>query len=115
MKLIATIPYWETNFKWISGHWDLHLKGTCTYKGSLCEFKTIVGYYNEEIDDFDESFCEIYELSLFEKLSWLKRQWMFEQCVGFHYSYKDNKKISKFYIRNPKWLYNFLFYFYYKI
>lgn len=51
MKLITTIPYSATNFKWVSNHYDLHLQGLCTYAGETCYFQTLEGDWNEEKDE----------------------------------------------------------------
>lgn len=112
MKFLKTIPYDNVKFKFISNHYDIHLKGTCMYKGSLCEFKT-----NLHFDDIFEEIVEmvdIYELTKVEKLKWLTRQFMFELCVGKHWSYHNGKKKGEYYTRNPKWLYRMLFRLYYK-
>ena len=118
MKLIANISYSDMDFKFISDHYDLHLNGSCIYNNELCEFKTIVGDWNEDNDKWDEDFCDIYKLNFIEKFKWLYTQWSFEQCVGYHYSYDveiQSKTVKGFYYRNPKWLYKLLFNVYYKI
>ncbi len=115
MKLITTLPYSKTKFKFAANHYDLHLNGTCIYENKLCEFKTIVGDWNEEKDEWDESFCEIYTLTFFEKIEWIWRQWCFETCVGHHWSYKDGKRGASFSYRNPKWLYELLFKLYFNM
>ena len=81
MKLITKIPYSEVKFKWVANHWDLHLKGTCTYNGKLCLFTTEEPDYDEELDEWETPYSEIFELTFLEKLHWLKRQWIFEHCV----------------------------------
>ena len=115
MKKIAEINYRDVKFKFISNHWDFHLNGTCLYNDELCEFKSKYPDYNEELDEWDEIFVEIYSLTFREKSKWLLRQWRFEKCVGYHWTYKDGKKQGHFYYRNPKWLYQKIFKLYYKL
>ncbi len=118
-NLIATIPYSEVNFKWISDHWDIHLNGTCIYNNKTCEFKTIAGEYKwnketEEVDVITEDVCEIYSLDEKDKKEWLCSQKKFELCVGYHWTYPYRKTGEKqFHYRNPKWFYKLLFNLYY--
>ena len=114
MNLITTIPYNKTNFKFISNHYDLHLEGLCIYEGKTCYFKTLQGDWNEEKDNWDESFCEIYKFSLYEKWNWFWKQKKFEWMIGYHWSYKNGKKDRPFYYRKPVWLYKYLFNLFYK-
>lgn len=115
MKLITTIPYSDVNFRWVENHWDLHLKGICKYNGKICVFETEEPDYDEDKDEWETPYSKIYELTFLEKLKWLKKQWLFEQCVGYHWTYNDNKKVKGFYYRKPKWLYKKIFNIYYKI
>lgn len=119
MKLINTIPYKETKFKFVSNHYDLHLHGTCTYKGELCEFRTVVGDPIESDDEndfgFEPDFCRIYKLTLRQKIHWLLRQFKFEAMVGYHYSYRNGKRGKHFHYRKPKWVYVLLFKMFYKV
>lgn len=112
-KILIFLPYSKMDFKFISNHYDIHLEGSCIYENKLCEFKTFPGYWDKDNDDCYESFCEIYKLNLFEKIEWLWKQWLFEKCIGYHYSYKNNKKLGNFYYRTPKWFYNMIFNLYY--
>jgi len=128
MKLIATIPYDDVNFRWVSNHWDIHLNGICEYQNQICEFKTIQGEGHwtyildekgEEVeeDEYVETIptvCEIYELTEKEKKERLSRQRKFEICVGYHWTYPYRKTGERpFRIRNPKWFYRLLFNLYY--
>lgn len=114
MKLINTIPYGQTKFKWVSNHYDLHLQGLCTYNGKTCYFQTLEGDWDEEKDEWNESFCEIYKLSLREKWKWFWRQKKFEWMVGYHWTYPFRKQGRFFYYRKPVWLYKYLFRLFYK-
>jgi len=112
MKLIATIPYDEVDFNFITNHYDIHLHGTCIYKGDLCEFYTH-REYNDEVDEFIYT-VSVYKLTFIEKLKWEFKQYMFELCVGVHWSYINGTPKGKYHERNPKWLYSILFQIYYR-
>lgn len=114
MKKIADVNYNEVKFRFISNHYDVHLNGTCIYNGELCEFKNEYPDYDEETDEWKEMVVEIYQLTLQEKLRWYKRQWLFEKCVGYHWSYNNNKRGGYFHYRKPQWLYKRIFNLYYK-
>jgi len=108
-KFIKTLPYDEVDFKWISNHYDVHLKGSCMFNGSLHEFE------NDYPEDFDsEMMVRIYKLDLLSKLKWYWDQWKFEKCIGYHWTYPHRKNGQSFYYRKPKWLYTKIFNWYYK-
>ncbi len=113
-ELIKTLPYNEVKFRWISNHYDVHLNGTCMYNGDLCEFENKYPDYNEETDDWEEMYVKIYKLDLISKLKWYWKQWKFEKCVGYHWTYPQRKQGQSFYYRKPKWLYVRIFNWYYK-
>lgn len=116
MKLIETIPYNQTKFKFISSHYDLHLRGLCVYNNTICYFSTIVGNYDEILDEWEESFCQIYKLSFKEKAHWLFKKKKFELMVGYHWTYSYRKTGERpFHYRNPKWLYKWLYRLYFKL
>ena len=102
-ELIDVLPHNQLEFRWVSDHWDVHLNGTCIYDGSLCEFK--------KFDDI--LFYKIYKLGLLSKLKWYWKQWLFELCVGYHWSYSDDKGRTSFLFRKPTWLYTMLLKLYY--
>lgn len=116
---IATLPYSndgkEYQWVWISNHWDIHLSGIVRYKGEICEFitddQTI--WSDEEDDWVGETFIDIFSLTPKEKFNWLRKKFLFEKCVGYHWSYPERKNGYNFHIRNPNWLYKFLFNFHY--
>ena len=107
---IIILPYPKVNFRWINNFYDIKLNGTCKYNNKLCEFKTIVGDYNEEKEEWNESTVEIYNLNIIENIKWRLRQFMFEQCVGYHWTI--GKKVN-FHIRKPQFLYKLLLNLYY--
>jgi hypothetical protein len=116
MKKIADVNYNEVKFRFISDHYDVHLNGTCMYNGELCEFKNEYPEFDEETDEYEEMIVEIYQLTFKEKLIWYKRQWLFEKCIGYHWTYYPKRKKGKsFYYRKPQWLYKKIFKLYYKI
>ena len=112
---IAILPYDKVDFNFVSSYYDMNLNGSCTFQNSLCEFQGLQPDYNDEKEEFEEIYVEIYKLNIIEKFKWLWKQWLFEKCVGYHYSYKNNKNIKGFYYRNPKWLYKYIFNLYYKL
>ncbi|MEO6305086.1 MAG: hypothetical protein ABIP51_18150 [Bacteroidia bacterium] len=114
MKLIDTISYSKIKVLFVSSHYDLHLEGLCRFNNKICLFKTLVGDYNEEKDDFDEFFCEIYELTFKEKIKKLFFKKKFELMVGYHWSYPQRKKGVRFYYRKPVWFYKILYNLFYK-
>lgn len=65
MKLIATIPYNQVNFKFITNHYDIHYSGTCIYNSNLCEFKSIPEF--DEEGEWIKDDVEIYSLTENEK------------------------------------------------
>jgi hypothetical protein len=112
MKLIATLPYDEINFVWVSSHYDVHLFGICKMGNTLFYFKTI--NYEDLYDDDKELMCEIYYLTFWEDVKWRLKKFFFEQMVGYHWSYPKRKN-SHFHYRKPEWLYKLLFKLYYTI
>jgi hypothetical protein len=106
-ELIKLLPYNEVKFRFIRDHWDVHLNGTCMYNGNLCEFENTSPDYNEELDDWEEMFVKIYKLDFIDKIKWYYKQWLFEMCVGYHWTY-PKRKDAYFYYRKPKWLYMWL-------
>lgn len=114
--LITTLPYNEVSFKFISNHYDVHLNGTCIYNRELCEFENKYPEYNEALDDWEEMFVKIYKLDFLHKLNWYLKQWLFEKCVGYHWTYPYRKTGKRsFGSRKPKWFYNILYKAYYNL
>lgn len=108
MKSIDTVQYKKVDFRFVCSHWDIHLTGTCTHKGKLCFFKVYNKYPTKKY------YAAIFSLNLAERIKWVVKQWIFEQMVGYHWSYKDGVKVwNRSYIRNPRWLYLILFKLYY--
>lgn len=100
--MITTINYHDVNFIWISCHYDIHLKGLCLYDNKLCRFE--VNYNSPEK-------CEIYSLTILEKIKWSLNKKLFEWCIGYHWTYPLGRSFGK---RSPKWFWNKIFFIYYK-
>jgi len=107
---IATIEYNNLNLIFVSDYYDIPLNGTCYYNNNICEFKTIVGDWDGVKKEWLPSYFEIYQLTWIGKIKWVWTQWLFEFCVGYHYSHR-NKLI---YIRKSKWLSDKLYKWYYE-
>ena len=102
---MQNIPYEKMEFKWISGHHDIHLNGLCIVNKELYRFET----------DYNNFVCTVHKLTLVQKCKWVLRKKAFELCVGCHWTYPHRKKGTKFYYRKPKWFSRFLFNSYYKV
>ena len=87
---------------WVTNFWDKPLAGLCRVNGELRRFSA----------EYDEQGYTTYPLTSFEKVKWIIRKWIFELCVGTHFSY-DRKSSESFRWRRPKWLHKFLFNCYY--
>lgn len=111
---IKILPYHEVDFKFVSLHYDIHLMGSCMYENELCLFTTEENDWDEEKKEWKELFVKIYKLNLTEKFKWIWTQWIFEQCVGHHWSYKRGERCSNFYYRKPQWFYKLICKIYYK-
>ena len=112
-KPIKILPYDKVQFKFISNHYGIHLNGSCIYENSICEFKSDYLDYNEDKDEWKEQLVRIYKLNWIEKLKWVWKQWLFEKCFGYHWSYRNGKRGKNFYYRKSKWLYVWIFNRYY--
>lgn len=116
-NLVAVIPYGEIRFRYINNHHDIHLGGLCYYNETIHYFKCDYPNYNDDTEEYDVVYGKIYSLTFRDKAKLLFRQYMFELCIGDHYSYdrKGNRKSHSLRQRKPKWLYNFLFNLYYDV
>lgn len=104
-QVIGVLPYNEVDFIWVSNYWNGNLTGTCLYNGLLSEFRSVLN----DCDEITE--VEIFYLTFIKRIRWKLRQWIFEQCVGYHWSYPLGRR---YYTRNPKWFYSILCDVYYK-
>ncbi len=98
--LLATVKYQDIKFVWVSGHWDFHRDGICTFNGELCRFTC-----DDETDDGWETskiVGSIYALTPAQRRRWLWRKKNFEICVGTHWSYP---KVEQTYKQLPSGIY----------
>lgn len=72
----------------IDNYYDIPLLGLCKYKGHLAKFRKM-SYETEDL-------YEIIELSCIGKIFAKLNQWLFEICVGTHWSYKNGKIKGEF-------------------
>lgn len=71
MKLITEIVYENVEIYWIEDFYDMALSGLCHYENKLCYFETKPGQYDDEIEEWEDSFTKIFRLSIIEKAKWL--------------------------------------------
>jgi hypothetical protein len=105
------IPYEETQFVFVTNHWDIHLKGYCIYEGKWAIFEAHDDTDYEEMSanckycsgrstDDDDCDCENYTdvicfitpLTLRERTRARLHKWWFEFCVGSGWSFTLGKK-----------------------
>jgi len=73
----------------VEDYYDMPLVGLCYYQGRLSRFRKMAHRSNDELYEITIlSFSEV----IFAKLN----QWMFEMCVGVHWSYKNGKQKGNF-------------------
>lgn len=117
--------YADIDFVWVSNHWDFHRGGLCRHNGELAEFSCIDEIPEEGWgtcgDDCDGCplceyviVCQIKPLSWMQQRKWLARKWLFEFCVGHHWTYPQRRNGERFKSRKPRWLGALLFSLYYK-
>lgn len=112
MKQFSKIVYDnEIEYRFISSYYDLPLKGICYHLGILYEFQRV------QLEEYFDDYLELYSLNPFEEFKWKFKQWWFETCVGYHWSWypKNNKRQTGFYYRKPVWFYKLLMKLYYKL
>lgn len=95
----------ELQFVWISHFWDVPLDGLCRVDGKLMRFR----------EAFADGTYQVLDLKPHQKARWLLRKWLFECCVGEHWSYPQRVNGARFYWRKPVWLHKALFWAYYKL
>jgi hypothetical protein len=113
MKRIATLPYDEIKFVWVSSHYDVHLSGLCKMGNALFWFETL--NHQNYFEDDEQLVCNVYMLSFQEEIKLRMRKFFFEKMVGYHWSYPQRKEWARFYYRRPVWLSKFLFKLYYSL
>lgn len=76
----------ELQWIFIENHYDVHLEGTCIYQGMFCRFKMH--------GDFDDGnlIYEVTPLNWYGRILARAEQYLFEVCVGLHWTYKRDKR-----------------------
>lgn len=106
-KPIASILYDEVKFNFVIDHWNYHLVGTCIFNGKFCMFESVEPDYDHNKEGWCDIYVNIYNLSWLERQKFKIKQWLFEKCVGYHWSYKNGKKIAE--KPNITWLTDFYY------
>jgi hypothetical protein len=102
------LDYYDVDFVFITKHYDYHLRGLCRYNGELHSFTT------DYPEDGGSPKVFVQKLSLFGKLKALLNKKMFEICVGYHWTYKNGKKVTEtFKYKKPEWFWRRMFRLYY--
>lgn len=82
--------------------------GICYYRNKLQGF---IGYETKD----QRIVFATFNLTFNEMIRWKLSQKLFETCVGYHCTYKNNKPIDIPRKRRPEWLFKRLFRFYFWI
>lgn len=95
------VHYKDMHYVFITDYYDGPLAGTCMLDGQLHRFEGIP--YPED----NWEYYDVFPMTLFEKIKAKLNQYLFEICVGTHWSYDGNTRTSYYYIRRPEWLHRF--------
>lgn len=101
---IAWVPYAEMQWVWVTDYYDVPLRGLCRYHGRRCRF---------EVADEDGETYRVISLTRLERCRWMARKWLFELCVGRHWSYPARVQGVRFQWRRPQWLWRYVLRAYY--
>ena len=104
MSPIKIVKESDVEYRFISHYYDEPLKGSCYYLGKL--------YYFIRKDD---TYLYLIQLNNRGERKWKLKQFFFEQCVGYQWSWYPKNRSTGFRYRNPQWLYKLLFKLYYKL
>lgn len=96
------VPYEKMNFVWITNHYDFHLSGLCRHAGALCRFK-LESDWEEPVIIY-----RVTRLDPLQRTGSLIHKWLFEACVGRHWTYPDRKCGERYGSRKPAWLHKLL-------
>jgi hypothetical protein len=105
MSPIKIVKDTEVEYRFITNYYDVPLRGSCYYLGKLYSFSR----------KDEGNYLYLFHLNMNGERRWKWKQFWFEQCVGYHWSWFPKNRHNKFYYRNPQWLYKFLFWLYYKL
>lgn len=89
---------------WVCSYYDGPLAGICRVNGELMRFER--GYRAVKY--------RVFRLSAAQKALWLLRKWLFEACVGEHWSYPARANGAVFHWRRPALLHKAMFWAYYR-
>lgn len=98
------IPYEDMKFVWIASFWDGPIEGLCKFDGQVMHFREAGANGTYRVSP----------LTPIRKARWLLRKFLFELCVGKHYSYPHRTNGVHFHWRRPIRLHKALFSAYYK-
>jgi len=73
---------------WVTDYYDFPLTGMCKYEG-----KTYYAYVNDW-ETYDDIFYYLTELKGLSKLKWYTHKWIFEFCVGKHFTYNGIEVVT---------------------
>lgn len=91
-----TVLYHQMSWVWVSSYYDVPLDGLCRWDGALCSF--------EIIDvEAEPPLYRVAVLTWLERVRWLARKWLFELCVGRHWSYPQREQGVRYHLRSPAW------------
>lgn len=93
---LATIPYNTVYVHFVDFHYDIDISGLCSYNGKLCRFYNDWDIFVEDEDGDRVYLTCIHTLSFFQKLRLLFRKRLFEWCVGYHWTYKNGKRVASY-------------------
>lgn len=105
MSPIKIVKESDVEYRFITNFYDHPLKGSCYYLGKL--------YYFRRKEDSD--YLYLFHLNNSGERKWKLKQFFFEQCVGYHWSWYPKNRSERFRYRKPEWLYKLLFKLYYKL
>ena len=98
------VPSEHLELVWHWNYYDYPLDGLCRINGTLMRFKRHYGARK----------YRVYQLTPAQKFRVLLHKTLFELCVGKHCSYPDRMNGVRFSAKNPAWLYERLFAFFYR-
>jgi hypothetical protein len=104
MSAIEIVKDTQVEYRFITNYYDEPIQGSCYYLGKLYQFRR------------KEGTNQLFLITLNKKgeRRWKLKQFFFEQCVGYQWSWYPKNRSTGFRYRNPQWLYKILFKLYYK-
>lgn len=96
------IPRSELRPIWVSDYYDHPLEGVCFWEGQTYSF-TCSPYTKH---------AQLTPLTRWQRFRWFKQQKLFEWCIGYHWTYRDNQR-GIYKQRSPRWFWDRVFKLYY--